>query len=486
MSRLKYANWNAKFRAEQGSSRQPFMITEEISIDKRTVEGIKGGIFSPELGSPIDTDKDIREFSCVCGEKHGRWNEGDFCELCNSPVEMTIGADIDRFGWFDIAPYFVINPAMYEMINKVVGAKNLNKILDYQVSLDIEGHASVVQVDPKNPYANIGLIDFRHQFNNIINHYGASRGKNAEAALLLSNKASVFSDKIPVMSGFLRPSFTTAERRMFTFDGINKIYSSIVTNAKLLKNSMSGRTRTVALPYLFQIQKSLQDLYATIIRTKLSGKTRRIRAGILGSRLDFSSRMVIVSMVGKYASMDSVEMSYKGFLELYKLEIINCMMRGYGDPTFANKTIFECLIYLTKAEYSEEIDEPIYSIIQQLIEWRKAEGGLRVLINRNPTLDMGSIQCMKIVHVTKDATDKTLGIPLTSLKAMNADFDGDVLNIFCLKERCVIEAFDKGFNPRFMTLDRTGDRYFNNDVALIKDQMTNLASFASVSRNTTD
>lgn len=473
MSRLKYAGWDQKFRSENLAN-SALTLTEEISLNKRTMEGNENSIFAPELGSPTNTDVDVREFSCKCGALYGRFYEGEVCEECGEKVVEHIGGDLDKFGWIVLEPYFVINPACYEMIQKAVGTKNLNRILDYQVNIDLDGRTVNVAPDAKNPWANIGLVEFRNRFKEIIAYYGATRGKMEEANLLLENESKVFVSHIPVMSTLLRPAFTSTEKKMLSFDPINASYTSIISNVKLLREGMVGKSKTTTLPTLFSIQMSLQKLYLNIVG-KMTGKTHLIRSGILGSRLDFSSRMVIVSMVGKYSAIDAVEMSYKGFLELYKLEIINCMMRGLGDPRFASMTVYEVMEYITHAEYSHEVDEAIYSIMEMLVD--KFEGGLRILINRNPTLDLGSIQCMHIVHVTKNARNKTMAIPLTSLKPMNADFDGDVLNVYALKEKCVIEAFNKGFNPRRMMLDRTGDNYFNRDLGLIKDQMTNLFSF---------
>jgi hypothetical protein len=472
VSLLKYANWDAKYWAENLHN-EALTLTDESPINKRTMEGNAFSIFAPELGSPTNTDLDIREFSCKCGDLTGRFYEGEVCENCGEPVTEYIGGDLDKFGWFALEPYNVINPAAYEMIQKTVGGKNLSRILDYQVNIDLDGRTIINNLDAKNPWANIGLIEFRRRFKEIISYYGAVRGKMEEANLLLENEDKVFVSHIPVMSTLLRPAFTSTERKMLSFDPINAAYSSIISNVNLLKESLSGRSKVTALPTLYSIQMSLQKLYLNIVG-KLTGKTHLIRSGILGSRLDFSSRMVIVPMVGKYSAVDALEMSYKGFIELYKLEIINCMRRGLGSTAFVNMTVYEIMEYMTRVEYSHQVDGEIYNIIDLLV--RRFEGGLRVLINRNPTLELGSIQCMHIVHVTRDARRKTLSIPLTSLKPMNADFDGDVLNVYALKEKCTIDAFDRGFNPRRLMLDRTGDNYFNKDLGLIKDQLTNLFS----------
>ena len=86
--------------------------------------------------------------------------------------------------------------------------------------------------------------------------------------------------------------------------------------------------------------------------------------------------------------MDHIVLNYKQFIEIYTLQIINCMMRGIGDIKFKYMTIYELLTYLKTAKYSDKIDEAIYTICEFLIKNHKQ--GLWVVLNRNPTMDLGS------------------------------------------------------------------------------------------------
>lgn len=478
---LRYANWELRHAYELSKGRV-VNITNDISIDKRSIATNEGGIYTAELGKIIDTDHDLREFSCECGALYGRFYEGEVCEECNTVVAEQYGADIRRLGWIDIAPYFIINPAAYEMLSRVIGIKVLPNVISYSLGIDLEGNLKTVSMtNIKSPYENIGMIEFRRRFKEVVTYYGTSRGFIEEMEYLLKNEDAVFSTKIPVMSTYLRPTFLSSKSRKVAYDNLNATYMKIVSSTKLLRSSSSNRVKTATLSTVAAIQGYLQELYDQVIRKKLSGKYKIIRSLILGSRLSFSARFVIVSLNGVYSGLDHVEMSYKGFLELYFLEILNAMKRGYGDPNFANMTVYELYEILMKAKYSNEVDERVYAIMELFI--KKRGDTLRVLINRNPTLDLGSIQCMKIVHITKDAKKSTLGIPLTSLKGLNGDFDGDVLNVFSLKEKRVIEAFNDGFNPRHLVVDRTGDGYFNKDFGLIKDMLTNLFTFMAPMEN---
>ena len=102
-----------------------------------------------------------------------------------------------------------------------------------------------------------------------------------------------------------------------------------------------------------------------------------------------------------------------------------------------------------------------------------------VAVNRPPTLALGSIQCFDVVRITPNAKDKTAAIGLDTLQPLNADFDGDTLSFFSLKEKRVVEAFEDGLSPRRLIVDRTGDGAFNPEFGLIKDEYTSLISFLS-------
>ena len=67
-----------------------------------------------------------------------------------------------------------------------------------------------------------------------------------------------------------------------------------------------------------------------------------------------------------------------------------------------------------------QFSQIVYDIIDGLI--KDSEEGLPVIINRNPTINYGSVLSMKCIGINKDFT---MSIPLAILKKMGADFDGD-------------------------------------------------------------
>ena len=59
-----------------------------------------------------------------------------------------------------------------------------------------------------------------------------------------------------------------------------------------------------------------------------------------------------------------------------------------------------------------------------------------------------------------------------------ADFDGDTLSVYSIKERCVAEEFSAGFNPRNLILNKTSSHeIYNSQFGLPKDLCIFLYSF---------
>lgn len=485
---FKFANWDARYQSESARGKL-VNIDNSVAINKQSITSVENSIYDKDLGEITDTDKDVREYSCECGEMSGHFFEGCVCPNCNTRVKARYSMDISRVGWIDIAPFYIINPSAYEMIAKVVGGKNLQKILFYDIVIDLDGNLKDAPdtievitkrgVQTKNtiPFANSGMIEFRKNFVQIINYYAQLKGFTEEAKYLIDNQNLIFASKIPVSSVYLRPTYVSSKKRSVSFDKLNQVYIKILTNTNLLRRAVKKDVDLKrALNVVFDIQQNLQELYLTTIKTKLSGKTKLIRGSIMGNRMNFSGRFVIKSYVGTNTAMDKVEMSYKGFLELNLLEVINILMRGYVDPSFTKKTVYEVMEYVVKAQYSEDIDPLCWEACQLLLKKRINP----ILLLRPPSLALGSLQYFEINVITPDAKSKTLAVPLASLPELNGDFDGDCLSVFAIKEKSVAKAFKEGISPPALMLDRGGDSYFNSNFGLIKDEVTSLVSMLTL------
>ena len=144
--------------------------------------------------------------------------------------------------------------------------------------------------------------------------------------------------------------------------------------------------------------KSLSDM--------LKGKQGRFRQNLLGKRVDYSGRSVIV--VGPDLNLNQCGLPKKIALELYKPYIIHGLIdRGYAhNIKNAGKII-------------ERKDPEIWDILEESVN------NSYVLLNRAPTLHRLGIQAFKPVLIE----GKAIQIPPLVCQAYNADFDGDQMAV---------------------------------------------------------
>ena len=216
---------------------------------------------------------------------------------------------------------------------------------------------------------------------------------------------------------------------------------------------------------IYSIQLDLDKLWNSTFEI-IKKKSGTIRDKILGGRLNFSSRNVIVP--DKDLRPDEIKLGYTTFLELYKLEIISILvnMLDIDHPRAWN--IWK--------EATINFSEQIYKIMQYMTKHRE----IVCEINRNPTINYGSILAMKVKDVVPDIDDYTMSLPESVLVLLNADFDGDVLNINSLKIDSIRKEYYEKLNPMDNIFIDRNDGKYSLDASLIKDQAIGLYTFANI------
>lgn len=455
-----------------------------VAHKKKKVMSVDDNIYDKRLGTLTDLDEVDRDYTCECGDMVGKFYLGEMCPLCMTMVEEHDLPDLNKCGWIDIYPHYVINPTCFSLLKSTIGGTALTKILDYQTDIDINGIRNPVASKGKHAFHNMGMTDFRKNFEQIVIHY-ASTKKDArkddrmrKAKYLIDIKNRVFVSKIPVISTYLRPVFTSTKSNSMTYDPINKQYATMVSSADLLRKKTS-KLRSIGIePILYQMQVAYNDLWDLIIEQKLNGKYKLINGKVLGLRNSFSCRLLATPLLGDNYALDHMAISYKAFLELYSFEIMNVIINGlYPSPKFNAMTAYEVAGYIESVKYSNELDDDIYSIMMSLVKNHKE--GLWNIVNRNPSMDLSSIQVMKIVHVFNTPNVHCIALPLNSLAGLDGDFDGDVLNIFPLKEMCISREYRWAFSPRSLIIDKTGSTLFNDEYGLPKTARIALSAFTS-------
>src|SRR3989338_5880553 len=160
----------------------------------------------------------------------------------------------------------------------------------------------------------------------------------------------------------------------------------------------NGRCRRPVLGSSNRPLKSLTDM--------LRGKQGRFRQNLLGKRVDYSARSVIV--VGPSLRIDQCGIPKRMALELFR-------------PFIINKVIERGLAYNIKNSNRliDQAPPEIWEILEEIIADKK------VLLNRAPTLHRLSVQAFRPVLIE----DLAIQISPMVTSAFNADFDGDQMAV---------------------------------------------------------
>ncbi|OGY39176.1 MAG: DNA-directed RNA polymerase subunit beta' [Candidatus Brennerbacteria bacterium RIFOXYB1_FULL_41_13] len=167
----------------------------------------------------------------------------------------------------------------------------------------------------------------------------------------------------------------------------------------------------------------------------LKGKQGRFRQNLLGKRVDYSGRSVIV--VGPELNLDQCGVPKKMALEIFKPIVINGLIQRE-------------LAHNTKAasRMIEDYDPVIWEILEDAIKDKY------MILNRAPTLHRLSIQAFKPVLIEGLA----IQIPPMVCQAFNADFDGDAMAIHLpLSEEAQKEAGEIMLSSKNILKPATGD-----------------------------
>jgi len=237
------------------------------------------------------------------------------------------------------------------------------------------------------------------------------------------NKAEwLIMDVIPVIPPDLRPLVPLDGGRFATSD-LNDLYRRVINRNNRLMKLISHRAPEVILRNEKRmLQEAVDALFDNGRRSKairgrgkrplkslsdmLKGKQGRFRQNLLGKRVDYSGRSVIV--VGPELKLHQCGLPKAMALELFKPFIIHKLVeKGIAETVKRAKKIVE-----------KESPE-VYEILEEIIRDHP------VLLNRAPTLHRLGIQAFEPVLVE----GKAIRIHPLVCAAFNADFDGDQMAV---------------------------------------------------------
>lgn len=453
-----------KEREKDLNSGNGFIIKKAQNIKKDLKSD--DSIFSSRFGMTLDDiDPFSNRYKCKCGHLTGKLNNGMTCEYCKTQVKY-ISDNFEYTGWICIKePYALIHPNLFKSLSVFIGKKVFDNIIKTDVRLNEDGFAKENEEPPssKEPYAGIGILGFKDKVDEILDFYLTKNPNKREYYDDIKNdEDKLFIHSIPVYTTQLRPY--SIKDNCFNFEGNNATYNVLAGLAqKVNKDKMYIRRKDKPTKQvLYAMQMSYMKIY-TDMEKVLSQKKGYIRS-LIGGRYNFCIRNVIIQ--DPSLEIDQIRLPYASMVEIMRQRLINILC----------KTHMPSEAYKIWDRARNIFDENIYNLMVSIIESEY----FGVILNRNPSIEMGSIVQMRVVGINKHYS---CSVPLSILKGLNADFDGDTLNIMYIINQEFLKSLMRVFNPKYAKQISNNDGMFDMSVSHQTDTMVCLNSFAFLARD---
>ncbi|MFN2597392.1 MAG: DNA-directed RNA polymerase subunit beta', partial [Pyrinomonadaceae bacterium] len=443
-------------------------VTKPETINYRTFKPERDGLFCARIFGPVT------DWECLCGKYKRMKHRGVICDKCG--VEVTQAkVRRERLGHIELASpcshvwFFKGLPSRIGHLLDIP-LRELEKVLYFESYIVIDpGDAPVKERElltderfrelmrdyPGQFVAKMGAEAIKELLAmvNIEELSGELRGRMKEETsqqkkLKFSKRLKVVNsflksgnhpdwmilDVIPVIPPELRPLVPLDGGRFATSD-LNDLYRRVINRNNRLKKLMELRAPEVivrnekrmlqeAVDALFdngrrgRVLRGVNNRPLKSLSDTLKGKQGRFRQNLLGKRVDYSGRSVIV--VGPELKLHQCGLPKKMALELFKPFIYNQLEKqGYAAT-------------IKQAREMVDRQEPVvWDILEEVIREHP------VLLNRAPTLHRLGIQAFEPVLVE----GKAIKIHPLVCTAFNADFDGDQMAVHIpLSPEAQIEA----------------------------------------------
>ena len=431
-------------------------VTKPETINYRTQKPEKDGLFCEKIFGPR------KDWECHCGKYKRIRYRGVVCDKCG--VEVTRAkVRRERMGHIELAApvthiwYFRSVPSRIGTLLDLT-PKTLEQVVYY---------VNYIVIDPKDTDFVYKQVITDKEYRDAIEKYGygafeAGMGAEAIKKLLsqvdLQKESKALKDALPTMKGQRRikaikkldvvesfiksgndPTWMVLDvlpvlppdlRPMVPLDGgryassdLNDLYRRVINRNNRLKKLMElGAPEVIIRNEKRMLQEAVDNLIDNGKRGKavqgskqrdlksltamLGGKQGRFRQNLLGKRVDYSGRSVIV--VGPELKMYQCGLPKEMALELFKPFIINRLIE-------LNKSN-----NIKSAKRMIEREKPIvWDILAEVIKEHP------VLLNRAPTLHRLSVQAFEPVLVE----GRAIKLHPSVCTAFNADFDGDQMPV---------------------------------------------------------
>jgi len=431
-------------------------VKKPETINYRTFKPERDGLFCAKIFGPI------KDYECLCGKYKRLKHRGVICEKCGvevtlskvrrermghielaSPVahiwflkslpsrmglilDMTL-RDIERVLYFEA--YVVVDPGMTPLERSTLLSEEayLNAVEQYGDEFDARMGAEAVRDLLKGINLEEEATKLREELAGTTSETKikkfAKRLKVIEAFLHSGNKPEwMVLEILPVLPPELRPLVPLDGGRFATSD-LNDLYRRVINRNNRLKRLLDLNAPDIIVRNEKRmLQEAVDALLDNGRRGKaitgankrqlksladmIKGKQGRFRQNLLGKRVDYSGRSVIV--VGPTLKLHQCGLPKKMALELFK-PFIFAKLESKGLAT---------TIKLAK-KMVEQASPEVWDILEEVIREHP------VMLNRAPTLHRLGIQAFEPVLIE----GKAIQLHPLVCAAYNADFDGDQMAV---------------------------------------------------------
>ena len=426
------------------------------TINYRTFKPEKGGLFCERIFGPT------KDWECSCGKYKRIKHKNIVCDRCGVEVTLArvrrermghieLAVPVSHLWFFKCAPsrlatvldmssrelervlyyedYIVVDPG-----DTPLQARQLLNEDEFHEALEKYGETFVARMGAEGVRDILAQIDLAEELERLETEMESTRSKQTRKKLTKRMKIIdsfrtshtrpewMILQVLPVIPPDLRPLVPLEGGRFATSD-LNDLYRRVINRNNRLRNLLQLKTPDVivrnekrmlqeAVDALFdngrhgravtgagnRPLKSLSDM--------LKGKQGRFRQNLLGKRVDYSGRSVIV--VGPELKLHQCGLPKKMALELFKPFVFaKLQRRGLATTIKAAKKLVE----------REEGE--VWDILEEVIREHP------VLLNRAPTLHRLGIQAFEPLLIE----GKAIQLHPLVCSAYNADFDGDQMAV---------------------------------------------------------
>jgi len=432
-------------------------VKKPETINYRTYRPEKDGLFCERIFGPE------KDWECACGKYRGMKYKGMICDRCGVKVTHS-RVRRKRMGHIELAAPIVhiwFFKAMPSRLGNLLDMKttSLEKVIyfqDYVVTdrrdTDLEHQQLLTEEEfraAREQYgdgafeADMGAEAIRKLLNalDLVElskklRQDLTETRSKQKAKDLVNRLKILEsirdsdnkpewmvlDVIPVIPPDLRPLVLLDSGNFATSD-LNDLYRRIINrNNRLRKLVDLNAPEVIIRNEKRMLQQSVDALFDNnrckrpvlgssnrplkSLTDMIKGKQGRFRENLLGKRVDYSARSVIV--VGPTLKLHQCGLPKKIALELYQPFIIRKLKElGHADTIKSAKKMLE------------RKDEEVWDILESVIQNHP------VLLNRAPTLHRMGIQAFEPTLVEGNA----IHLHPLACKGFNADFDGDQMAV---------------------------------------------------------